>query len=120
MVAILHTREKEIHQIGSFVSVIWNTDEKAVKSIGPNGECVTTVTAVRNGKPYIDFPALRERDGTYYEDDDSTVEGGLRVENAEKVAAELLLAVIYLQLLDNPFSKETVKWVMALRAIYLK
>ena len=95
---IYYLDEKEVHMMGDYVGVVWNTRDVTTKTIDAQGRHITTTEGVRNGSPpYIDFLRIRDADSDPYEDDDSPVSGGLTLKEAAKIAQELLLAVEYLK-----------------------
>jgi hypothetical protein len=98
-VTIYHLEEKEVHMLGDYVGVVWNTKrrKKQMKN-EEDGLTYEAVVAVRDGAPYIDFPYIREdeHDHTFYEDEDGLIDGGISAQTATQVAGELVTAVEYL------------------------
>jgi len=98
---IYHLPEKEVHMLGDYVGVAWNTKLKKKTLKGEDGLTYTAVVPVRDGEPYIDFLWIRGTDedgeGEIWEDEDSPVDGGLSAEQALQVSRELALAVEYLK-----------------------
>ncbi len=97
MTVVYYLPEKEVHMVGDYVGVVWNTRDVTTKTVDPQGRRVTTTERVRTGTPYIDFLDIREDDGEPFENDDDPVSGGLTMKQAAKIAQELLLAVEYLK-----------------------
>ena len=87
---------KEVHLFGH-VAVVWNTRtvKKSIK--GEDGIIYTADVPVRNGKPYIDFISVREKGKDAWEDDDGSIDGGLNLNHALIVYAELGHAIEYLK-----------------------
>lgn len=98
MAKIYQLSEKEVHMVGDVVGVVWRTETKTKQITGEDGLKYRAEVPVRDGEPYISFFNIREdRDGEFYEHDDSPVDGGISAEYAKKVADELLLAIEYLK-----------------------
>lgn len=89
---IYYLPEKEVHQFGFYVSVVWNTDEHVERQGGKR-----IVTQVRDGDPYISFLWIRIEGDEVWEDDDKTISGGLSADQAEDVARGLLAAAAYIR-----------------------
>ena len=70
---------KEVHMVGDYVGVCWNLDAE-------NN---------REGDPYINFVWIRENDGKVWEDEDSSIAGGIDFELAMKLVDELQSALDY-------------------------
>ena len=84
---------REIHQFGFYVSVVWATEDREERQ--GNRRVVTTA---RDGDPpYISFLWIRNEDEETWIDEDSTVAGGLRVDQAEEMAQGLLAAAAYIR-----------------------
>ena len=98
-VTIYHLQEKEVHMLGDYVGVVWNTVRKKKTLRGEDGLTYEAYAPDRNGNPYIDFLWIREAepDGEIWEDEDSPVDGGLSGEEALQGSQELVLAVEYLK-----------------------
>lgn len=86
-----------VHMVGKYVAVCCNMKSKIKTIIDEGREYDTKICVPDLSSPYIDFIDLRSDYGEWYVDEDSPVEGGLSPEIAEKVAAELLLAVEYMR-----------------------
>jgi hypothetical protein len=86
--------EIEAHMIGSYVGVCWNIKEVEENRINLEGHRIKVITSLRVGKPYISFPWI---DDDSYERSDSTVGGGLSLEQAEQVLKELQWACGYIK-----------------------
>lgn len=87
----------EIHMLGEVVAVKWQLKTTKTKEVMPDGSHVTTERSSRRGPPYIDFVQMRQdRDGTWYEDDDSPVSGGISETYAQQLVQELQQAITYL------------------------
>ncbi|MDO8673080.1 MAG: hypothetical protein Q7O66_16855 [Dehalococcoidia bacterium] len=95
-VTIYHLDEKEVHMVGDYVGVVWNTTELRKELIGPDGLTYRAKVKARDGKPYIDFVWIRGEGKDAWEDDDSPVAGGFGGKTALQVSKELALAVEYL------------------------
>ena len=90
--------EKEVHLMGSYVGVVWNTHPERRQIKGEDGLTYRAEVPVRSGDPYIDFISIREYDNdTPVEDEDSPVQGGLSVDAAARVAIELTEAIEYIK-----------------------
>ena len=92
---------KEIHMVGRYVGVCWNTcwdidDVKKVFASVEDRKQHTTLIKIRCSPPYIDFPALHQEGNEYREDRDSAVSGGLSLLQAKQLAEELSVAISYL------------------------
>ena len=89
---------REIHMVGDYVGVVWNTkpQKKTVKD--DSGTVYTAYLQFRYGEPYIDFVSIRHsRDNDEaWEDEDSPVDGGLGLEKSIRLSEELTLAIEYL------------------------
>lgn len=101
-VVVYHLAEREVHMVGDYVGVCWNTKKvRQQKSIIENGVTyhAEVKKVVREGRPYIDFLYLRKDEfaGEVYADKDSPVEGGISAKFARQIAAELLVAADYLE-----------------------
>ena len=94
---IYHLGEREIHMLGDYVGVVWNTKLQRKTFWGEDGLEYVAWLPARDGKPYIDFLWIRELDGEVFDDDDSPVDGGIDAEMALQVSKELQLAVEYLR-----------------------
>ncbi len=96
------TTDRLLHMMGDTVAVVWNTKTEQ-RHVMMDGLDFVGSVEVPNGKPYIDFVDVRQDkdDGTFYEDDDSPVAGGMDPKFATKVAKELLLAVEYINQLGQ-------------------
>jgi len=90
---IYHLRDREVHQFGFYVSVVWRVKEQTEEQEGNR----RTITTVRDGKPYISFYWIRGEGDDIWIDDDSTVAGGLSVGQAEEVAQGLAAAIAYIR-----------------------
>ena len=89
--------EKEVHLMGSYVGVVWNTllEKKQIK--GVDGITYRAEVPVRSGEPYIDFITVREYENdTPVEDEDSPVQGGLNTKAAAQIITELYDAISYI------------------------
>jgi len=94
---------REIHMIGDYVAVAWNTREERREIKGEDGLTYKATVQVRSGRPYIDFVTVEEtKSGECYENEDSPVDGGISVNAAEQVARELIEAAAYLRAQDKP------------------
>lgn len=90
--------ETELHMVGRYVAVRWNTREIKRKIKGDDGTTYTALVTERDHGPYISFVTLREsRKGEYYLDEDSPVDGGISASEAERVVKELTWAVEYIK-----------------------
>jgi len=100
---VYHLPEKEVHMLGDYVGIVWNTKRTKKTLRGEDGLTYTAVVPVRDGQPYIDFLLIRGVDDTdpqeseAWEDEDSPVDGGLDAQQALQVSRELALAVEYLK-----------------------
>jgi len=94
---IYHLPEKEVHILGKYVGIVWNTVNKKKTLKDASGFIYVAYVPLRNGNPYIDFLWIREIDGEMFEDENSPVDGGLNAEQALQVSRELALAVEYLK-----------------------
>lgn len=95
--AIHDTDSRQVHLIGDYVAVCYNTTWRQESHPDAAGRLVTVRWQERVGAPYIDFVWMRQdRDGTWYEDEDNPVSGGFTARAARQVAEELLTAVQYL------------------------
>lgn len=92
----------EVHSFGDYVSVCWNLRyrNKKVKD-KETGNSYTIEEPIRGKKPYIDFIWVRTDGEEYYEDDDSTVEGGFGLQQAEKIILELQEAIVYMKRISS-------------------
>jgi hypothetical protein len=100
-VTIYQLRETEIHMMGDYACVQWNLKQEKRSADIPDGRGgtvkATTEVPYRTGKPYISFASMRQgRDGSWYVDEDSQVQGWLSEQEARQVAAELIKAAKYL------------------------
>lgn len=93
---VVNTGGREIHMMGDYVGVCWNTTEAKI-TIEKDGKTYHATENVRSGEPYIAFAILFQHGDEWYEDEDSSVAGGLSVEAAEAVRDELTLAIQYLR-----------------------
>ena len=93
---IYHLDGKEVHMLGDYVGVVWNTTRKKKTIKGEDGLTYEAYAPVRDGIPYIDFLRIRNKNGEVWEDEDSPVDGGLSGQEALQVAQELALAIEYL------------------------
>lgn len=98
---ILDESEKEVHMFGNSVGVCWNLEEDEKHLKGKDGIVYKAKVKIRSGDPYIDFVNIRERDGEFYEDEDSSVAGGISIEFAKKILGELQLALEYIESLGK-------------------
>ena len=94
---IYHLPEKEVHMLGDYVGVVWNTTRKKKTIRGEDGLTYEAYAPVRSGEPYIEFLDIRTDDADVWEDEDSPVDGGLSGEEALQVSQELAFAVEYLK-----------------------
>lgn len=94
---IYHAGEREIHMTGSYVGVCWNTTKEQRQIKGEDGLTYYALAPVRDGAPYIDFVLIRERNGEVWEDEDSPVDGGISINEAERIINELGWAVEYIR-----------------------
>lgn len=89
--------EQFLHIIGGYVCVVQNSTEERSQIVS-GGQCWHSTRRVPRGDPYIAFKDVRQdRDGTYYTDDDSPVDGGFDTAAAKQIAEELGKAIAYLE-----------------------
>ena len=90
--------EKEVHMVGDYVGVVWNTVQQKKTMKDASGLVYTAYAPLRHGEPYIDFVSIRHsRDNDEVrEDEDSPVDGGLGLEKSIRLSEELTLAIEYL------------------------
>lgn len=90
---------KELHMVGDSVAICWNVKRIEKKIKGEDGLTYKAEVWERSGNdPYIDFVCVRERaEGEFYEDDDSSVAGGMSLKSAERIRDELTKAIEYLK-----------------------
>lgn len=88
----LENEERYVLMMGETVAITWNAREVS-KSVYPYRSWE------KEGKPYIDFVNLRQdgKDGSYYEDEDSPVVGGIDTDYARKLISELTAACEWLK-----------------------
>jgi hypothetical protein len=88
---------------GSYVCVCWNA-RREKKTITQGGITYTAQVPVAKGEPYISFRELRQSEDDeeeWFLDEDSTVGGGIRRSEDEKMRKELDAAVEYLRKLGH-------------------
>lgn len=97
----IYQTHREIHMIGDYVAVCWNTKQEKRTIKGEDGLTYDAKVNVRchgpYDRPYIDFVTVLETDEGCYEDDDSPVDGGISANAAEQIAQELIEAAAYLR-----------------------
>jgi len=93
--------EKEVHMMGKYVGVCWNTKTETKRLMDEDGTTYRAEIQVRDGEPYIQFIWIRgdEKSG-FYERDVSPVDGGLEKSEAALVVEELQRALRYLDQLE--------------------
>jgi len=97
---IYFVNEKEVHMVGDSVGVCWNLTEEKKQIKGEDGLTYVAKINIRSGKPYINFVSIvKTGKGNFYEDEDSSVVGGIEVEFAKKIVDELKLAIEYISTL---------------------
>jgi len=103
-VRIYRTADREIHRrLGSpDVAVCWNLAKHSTLE-QRDGMEIHTTRYTRHGAPYIAFVWLRRNpdDGSWYEDEDSPVHGGLSLEEATRLREELAWAITYLPTMEE-------------------
>lgn len=88
--------EREVHMFGESVGVCWNLIEEE-KRLHIAGAIQPVKVDVRSGEPYIDFVYIRkDNEGNFYEDEDSSVAGGINTALAKEIVKELKLAIEYI------------------------
>ena len=89
---------KEVHMVGDYVGVVWNTKQQKKTVKDDSGTVYTAYVQLRYGEPYIDFISVRHSSDVdeVWEDEDIPVDGGLGLDEAIKVSEELKLAIEYL------------------------
>jgi hypothetical protein len=90
---------RELHMVGDSVAVCWNLKRSEKKIKGEDGLTYKAEVWERTSiEPYIDFVRiLKNRDEEFYEDDDSSVAGGISLKGAERIRDELTKAIDYLK-----------------------
>jgi hypothetical protein len=103
----IESREIEVDNrilklFGECVAVCWRF-RTVKKTLIQDGIEFTANIHEKENDPFIDFVAInRDVDsGLWYKDDDSPVSGGLSVEFAEQIAAELAAAIAYIRELEK-------------------
>ena len=87
--------EREVHMFGEYVGVCWNT--RIAKEVKREGDTIHKIEKqIRQGDPYIDFVYVRDNGHGAYEDEDSSVAGGLTFNQAKMLIRELEEATAYM------------------------
>lgn len=96
---IVSNTYRELHMVGDSVAVCWNVKRSEKEIKGEDGLTYKAEIWTRKDiDPYIDFVCIRERDNKeFYEDEDSSVAGGISVEHAESIKDELTKAIEYIK-----------------------
>jgi hypothetical protein len=92
---------RELHMMGDCVAVCWNLRNEIVNRL-INGVQFSGVKKVRYGNPYIDFVTVDvdSHTGQNYENDDSSVAGGISPEYAKQIVEELQRAIEYIKTVE--------------------
>jgi len=95
---IYKTTEQEIHHFGDYVGVVWNLVYKDKKLLDVDtGETHTVRVTVKDDEPYILFVSVNKYNDSYYSDEDSPVDGGFGIEQANNIIVELQQAIEYMR-----------------------
>ncbi len=90
-------REAHFPAGNEIVAVCWSCDIEEKKII-QDGVSYKADVYVKKRESYIDFIGLREdHNGEVYEREETPVDGGMRVDFAEKIMNELNIAIEYIK-----------------------
>ena len=88
--------EYECHYIGTYLCVQWNLELKIkIKMI--NKEAYKKDTYIRQGDPYISFTWIHDEDGSTIRANDSSIEGGIDINQVNQIIKELKWAKRYIE-----------------------